>query len=95
MVFTLIGCGKTTRVEKNFFVNKISRDRITCSPEQPCHCYGRVCLIGSQNCNEGNVFLDGKPICGISGAWRAQDIGKALCKELGFRDVIGVTNHGE
>ena len=81
------------------FIQYVNKNKnmttIACSPEKPCHCHGRICLVGSQNCNEGNVFIDGKPICGITGAWRKEDAGKALCDELGFVDVISVTDNGQ
>ena len=66
-----------------------------CSANEPCHCYGRICLVGGPDCSQGNVFFDARPVCGTSSGWMKNDVGKTVCKELGFKDVIDVTNKGE
>ena len=85
----IIVCGRTTRITTH-----IEQYDIACSEEEPCHCYGRLCLVGSQTCSEGNVFIDGRPLCGVPGGWDKTFAGTMVCKELGFRNVIEVTSGG-
>ena len=33
-----------------------------CFNQRPCHCYGNICL-GGGGPTEGNVFVDGQPVC--------------------------------
>ena len=64
-----------------------------CTTKSPCYCYGKICLVG-RSCSEGNVFLDGRPICGADSGWDKQ-IGRAICTELGFKDITKTTRGGE
>ena len=79
---------------RNFTVSKTSVAEMLCSSSSPCYCYGKVCLVAnSSNCNEGNVFIDGRAFCGDASGWDV--IGKLICQELGFRNLSGVRTQGE
>ena len=82
-----IECGKTTEITK-----KIDKYKLVCSKQKPCYCYGRICLTGSQTCSEGNIFINGRPLCGVSSGWDKTFAGSMACKQLGFRNVIKVTS---
>ena len=72
---------------RNFFVWKGSNANMDCIGT-PCHCYGRICLMSKGNaCNEGNVLIDGKAVCGVIHGWTSE-IKDAICKELGFRGAL-------
>ena len=85
-------CGKTTRMVTNFKYN--GGGEIVCTRDKPCHCYGRICLVGSKTCSEGYVLFDAKPICGVASGWKKEDAGQVVCEQLGFRRVIDVTQDG-
>ena len=58
--------------------------------DKKCYCYGKVCLVSDLdkgNCSAGNVFLNGRAFCG---EMLPKDLGKAICQELGFQDVVEV-----
>ena len=58
--------------------------------DKKCHCYGKLCLVSDLdkgNCSAGNVFLNGRAFCG---EMMPKDLGKAICQELGFQDVVDV-----
>ena len=89
------GCGKTKRMDHNFTVSENSKAKMVCSDKRPCYCYGNICLVSkSNNCFEGNVFLDGSPICGAGQGWH-KNLTKIICKELGFRDARRITKNRE
>ena len=65
-----------------------------CSASKPCYCYGRLCLVSTTGkCSEGNVFIDGRPICGTAAGW--EKLGKQICQELGFARLVSVKTKGE
>ena len=65
-----------------------------CSALKPCYCYGRLCLVSTTGkCTEGNVFIDGRPICGAVAGW--EKLAKHICQELGFARLVGVKTKGE
>ena len=88
VVWFFLECGKTKRMTNNFTVSKDSNDsKMKCTNGQPCYCYGKLCLVPEKDeCGKGNVFIEGKPVCG-PGGYFTQDLGKVICKELGFHDV--------
>ena len=51
-------------------------------------------VSNTNKCNEGNVFIEGTPICGPGGDW-TQEIGNVICQELGFRRASSVKSNGE
>ena len=74
--------------------NKNLSLRMKCSISNPCYCYGRLCLVSNTaKCNEGNVFIDGRPICGTHSGWK--ELGKHICHELGFSRLVGIKTKGE
>ena len=77
-----------------FTVSKDSNRKMKCSPSKPCYCYGKICLVSNtKSCSEGNVFLDGRPVCGAEYGWDKR-IGRAICQELGFKDIETTTKSG-
>ena len=59
-----------------------------CSKSKPCYCYGRICLTGGRNCSEGNVFISGRPVCGVNSGWDTAFAATIVCKELGFSSGV-------
>ena len=47
-------------------------------------------LLGGPNPAEGNVFIDGLPVC--DDAWDEHD-GKVACRQLGFNGLVRVTTN--
>ena len=45
-------------------------------------------LIGGTKGSEGNVFIDGKPVCDDD--WDLNDA-KVACRQLGFSNAVGPT----
>ena len=86
-------CGKTKKMTGKFVVwkdgvlkneKKVAEANMNCI-DTPCYCYGRICLMTKGNaCNEGNVLIDGRAVCGSKYSWTSY-IQNAICKELGFR----------
>ena len=62
-----------------------------CSKDEPCFCYGRICLTGSQKCSEGNVIINGSAVCGAKTGWDKKFAGYMTCNDLGFKDVLETT----
>ena len=83
---------------KNFKISKESKaGEMECSPDKPCYCYGKICLVPkdkTMDCNQGNVFIKATPLCGSLNTWNKK-VGKIICQELGFRDVTKVTSNSE
>ena len=79
-------------MDKDFQVSSTPNARMQCQDKE-CHCYGKVCLVsdlGSKgNCSAGNVFINGRAFCGIM----PLGLGRAICKELGFQNVVKVTDN--
>ena len=84
-------CGKTTKiVRSNERVvvghenswDYIPEEYLPCTNEKPCYCYGRLCLIGG-TCSSGHVYLDGRPIAGVS---LNKCNKERICNDLGFQD---------
>ena len=71
---TLLECEKNT--EKSF--NKTTGDM--CGNHEPCYCAGNICIVGG-NCNSGNAFIRGKPVC--DDGWGVKDA-TAFCKTIGY-----------
>ena len=89
-----VECGKTKQMRYRFIVNKdVADSEMDCSSSKHCYCYGKICLVG-QSCSAGNVFVNGKPFCGVKSAWSTK-IGQAICKELGFEKVKSMVKEGE
>ena len=83
-IFYISECGKTKKMTRQFTVWKGTNAKMNCMAT-PCYCYGRVCLMNKGTaCNEGNVLIDGKAVCGTAHLW-TKDMQDAICKELGFR----------
>ena len=79
---------------RNFNVSKTSAAAMLCSSSSPCYCYGKICLVSNtKNCNEGNVFIDGRAFCGTTTGWEL--IGNHICQDLGFRNLSAVKTDGE
>ena len=80
-------------MDKDFNISSTPNARMLCQDKE-CHCYGKVCLVsdlGSKgNCSAGNVFVNGKPFCGFQ---MTMEFGRAICKELGFKNVVKVTGN--
>ena len=78
---------------KDFQIAKGSNVKMKCSNSKPCFCYGKLCLVPNtkDECNKGNAFLIGTPVCGVAYGWEKDVLGKILCHELGFQDVEDVT----
>ena len=98
--YTTLGieCGETRKIEKDFAT--IATDyrgnnfSMKCSESKPCYCHERICLVSNtKKCNEGNVFIDGRPFCGDYRGW--EKLGKYICQELGFERLVGVKTNGE
>ena len=88
-IFSSSECGKTKKMTRQFTVWKGSNAKMNCMAT-PCYCYGRVCLMTEGTaCNEGNVLIDGKAVCGAKHLW-TKDMQNAICKELGF---LGAKEH--
>ena len=72
--------------------------KMECSPSKPCYCHENTCLVSDQdNCARGNVFIQGTSFCGPPGpryGW-SKELGKLICRELGFEDVERLTDDGE
>ena len=85
-------CGKTRRMTANFTVIKDHTDqnlnsKMKCTDRKPCFCYGKLCLVSEDGkCNQGNVFIEGTPVCGPSANWNEM-LGELICQELGFRGL--------
>ena len=81
---------------KNFAVSNGNESWMHCSPDKPCRCHGKLCLVSNNkdDCDRGNVFINGSPICGVGYGWN-KDLGKIICQELGFQSVANLTTHGE
>ena len=87
LTYVLIGCGKTKKMTQNFVVSIYSKHQMVCTADRPCYCYGKICLVSNKgNCYEGYVFIDGRPFCGAGVGWNKR-VGRAICQELGFRNV--------
>ena len=70
-------------MRSNALVINSTTEFLPCSNEKPCHCYGRLCLIGG-NCSSGFIYLDGRPIVGPTPLKTCDKT--RICKELGFQD---------
>ena len=81
----------TKQIDKDFNISSTPNARMLCQDKE-CHCHGKVCLVsdlGSKgNCSAGNVFVNGRAFCGVK---MPMQFGRAICKELGFQDVVKVT----
>ena len=78
-------------------LNSSEKAIMKCTSDKPCFCYGKLCLVpeNRKDCNKGNVFIAGTPLCGVHYGWTKELLGKIVCQELGFRDAEKVTNAGE
>merc|ERR1712020_768085 len=78
---------------KDFQLTKGPDVIMKCSASKPCFCYGKVCLVpnNANDCNKGNAFLEGTPLCGVDQGWDKKVVGKIVCQELGFQDIVDVT----
>ena len=69
---------------------KVADANMNCK-DTPCYCYGRICLMTKGDaCNEGNVLVDGRAVCGLINSWTSY-IQNAICKELGFHGAEKLT----
>lgn len=85
---------------RTFVVSKYTNARMQCTEKTPCYCYGKICLVSNtKKCNEGNIFIDGRAICGLMDGWKSNNkpgvLGDLICQALGFRKVDGVRLDGE
>jgi len=55
-------------------------------------CKNKVCIQGGKESNEGNVIVDGKPVCDDN--WGLEDAA-VVCRQLGFPGVEGATIESE
>ena len=82
----MLECGKTSKIvrtDARVIVRHDNTDEyLPCTNEKPCYCYGRLCLIGG-NCSSGYVYLDGRPIAGVS---LNNCNKKTICNDLGFQN---------
>ena len=82
-------------MKEDFNVSQTRHARMHCNGKQ-CHCYGKICLVsehGKGNCSAGNVFVNGRAFCFGQNSKFTLKFGKIICKELGFTDVVRVTNN--
>jgi hypothetical protein len=47
----------------------------------------------NDECGKGNVFIEGTPVCGY-GYYLNEELGKLICGELGFRDLVSIAPTG-
>lgn len=93
-----IECGLTRRMRNDFNVSIQTKEmhspaQMHCEDRQ-CHCYGKICLVSDNrngNCSAGNVFVNGRAFCATNDAFTL-DFGRVICKELGFSDIVRVTD---
>ena len=81
---------------KTFSMSNGNETMMQCSPDKPCRCHGKLCLVSNnkEDCDRGNVFINGSPICGAAYGWN-KELGKIICQELGFQSVENLTTQGE
>ena len=81
---------------KNFSISNDNENMMQCSPDKPCRCHGKLCLVSNtkDDCDRGNVFINGSPICGVPHLWN-KELGKIICQELGFQSAEDMTTKGE
>lgn len=60
------------------------------SVEEVEDCEGPLCLVGGRTPLEGNVYLDGRPIC--SAGWGLEEA-KVTCRQLNFTGAQHYTRH--
>ena len=56
----------------------------------PCFCYGKICL-GGGSATEGNVFVNGQPIC--DDHWSSEDA-EVVCRQIGLAGGTHVESSG-
>ena len=54
---------------------------LTCTENEPCYCYGDICLTKGSSCGSGHVYQSGKPVCNT--IWNEKG-GNVVCNALGF-----------
>ena len=84
-------CGYTKRMGRDVDISEAPNARMQCADKE-CHCHGRVCLVseyGKGNCSAGNLFVNGRAFCGNT---FSLEFGRTVCKELGFQDIVRVTD---
>ena len=67
------------KVTRNSFVKRLTNDNNNAV---------NVTLVGGQGGHEGNVFINGMPVCHYS--WDLKDAW-VVCKQLGFASVVSAT----
>ena len=93
-LYIILDCGKTIPMTKIFDVSNDNEGKMHCSPDKPCRCHGNICLVSNnkEECDRGNVFIKGTPLCGIR---MSEELGKIICQELGFQNLVSTTSKGE
>jgi len=51
---------------------------------EPCRAAGKVCLLGGKDASEGNVYIEGKPVC--DDGWSFADA-HVTCISLGYQEA--------